>query len=518
MPADTARPEGPASLSSLPRKLKERIASFFDDLSLYEDDEDWEDESADGEEGKKEMEDQTDTGKDEEEDSVLVTLIEDAEDARKATLLAVNLVNKEWAEIVAPLRWKGRPLPSLEVWLYPCTTRDLLRLARDVLPRRGSHVDRLLFRETPYDTVLDDDEADEVPAAEGGALEVVEEAEKLAQLEAGSLEWELRCQRARNALLAEIIKLCPNLKYLDLEGPLRLFRKTKFVEGAASSDLAEIKETEVPNVAFKALKAIGEKIEHLGLLVPPDGLSTEKDAAEYISAFPNLKTLDLNCFVAVPDGDDFVKEDREALYKALTSLKHLEELDLGQSSFVNDAFANVDLTFSLKHLALGEYSELTVTGLRKLVERFSATLESLEMDDTVPAGDEDEDKAAAAFGEPFKLPELTNLELATTQPASFLSLFDTCPLVEVLLGECPQLTPKEVIAFLEKHKGTIKVVDVEEDGIPGEEDASDEEDPLAPVAKWCEERGVKFALFPSTAIDDMSDDEHEDDCACEAHE
>lgn len=410
-----------------------------------------------------------------------------------------------------------------EVWLYPCTTRDLLRLARDILPRRGSHVDRLLFRETPYDTVLDDDEADEVPAAEGAALEVVEEAEKLAQLDAGSLEWELRCQRARNALLAEIIKLCPNLKYLDLEGPLRLFRKTKSVEGAASSDLAEIKETEVPNVAFKALKAIGGQIEHLGLLVPPDGLSTEKDAAEYISAFPNLKTLDLTCFLAVPDGDDFVKEDREALYKALTSLKNLEELDLGQSSFVDDAFplptADGDFAFPLKHLALGEYHKLTVEGLRKLVERFSATLESLEMDDTVPAGDEDEDdKTTPTFGEPFKLPKLTNLELATTQPASFLSLFDACPLVEVLLGECLQLTPKDVIAFLEKHKGTIKVVDIEEDGIPGEEDASDEEDPLAPVAKWSEEHDVKFALVPSTAIDDMSDEEHEDDCACEAHE
>ncbi|BGO91223.1 hypothetical protein NBRC10512_001286 [Rhodotorula toruloides] len=515
MPADTARPDGPASLSSLPRKLKERIASFVDDLSLYEDDENWEDESTDGE-GKKQQEDGADTGKEEEEDSVLVTLIEDPEDARKATLFAVNLVNKEWADIVAPLLWK-------EVWLYPCTTRDLLRLARDILPRRGSHVDRLLFRETPYDTVLDDDEADEVPAAEGPALEVVEEAEKLAQLDAGSLEWELRCQRARNALLAEIIKLCPNLKYLDLEGPLRLFRKTKSVEGAASSDLAEIKETEVPNVAFKALKAIGGQIEHLGLLVPPDGLSTEKDAAEYISAFPNLKTLDLNCFVAVPDGDDFVKEDREALYKALTSLKNLEELDLGQSSFVDDAFplstADGDFAFPLKHLALGEYHKLTVEGLRKLVERISPTLESLEMVDTVPAGDEDEDdKATPSFGEPFKLPKLANLELATTQPASFLSLFDTCPLVEVLLGECPQLTPKDVIAFLEKHKDTIKVVDIEEDGIPGEEDASDEEDPLAPVAKWCEEHDVKFALFPSTAIDDMSDEEHEDDCACEAHE
>ncbi|BGP31670.1 hypothetical protein JCM10296v2_003444 [Rhodotorula toruloides] len=515
MSTDAARPDGPASLSSLPRKLKERIASFLDDLSLYEDDEDWEDEPVDGEEGKTEKEAQTDAAKDEEEDSVLVTLIEDAEDARKATLFAINLVNKEWAEIVAPLRWK-------EIWLDPCTTRDLLRLARDVLPRRGSHVDRLLFRETPYDTVLDDDEADEVPAAEGGALEVVEEAEKLAQLAAGSLEWELRCQRARNALLAEIIKLCPNLKYLDFEGPLRLFRKTKFVEGAASSDLAEIKESEVPNVAFKALKAIGEQIEHLGLLVPPDGLSTEKDAADYISAFPNLKTLDLNCFVAVPNGEDYVKEDREALFKALTSLKNLEELDLGQSSFVDDAFplssVAVDPAFPLKHLALGEYHKLTVEGLRKLVERFSATLESLEMDDTVPAGDEDEETTATAFGEPFNLPKLTDLELATTQPASFLSLFDTCPLVEVLLGECPQLTPKDVVAFLEKHKGTIKVVDIEEEGIPGEEDVSDEEDPLAPVAKWCEEHDVKFALFPSTAIEDMSDDEHEDDCACEAHE
>lgn len=138
MPADAARPEGPASLSSLPRKLKERIASFLDDLSLYEDDEDWEDESADGE-GKKQQVDGADTCKEEEgEDSVLVTLIEDPEDARKvhsllfsvfvqltrqcyaqATLFAVNLVNKEWADIVAPLRWKVRSLLSL-ARLYRC--------------------------------------------------------------------------------------------------------------------------------------------------------------------------------------------------------------------------------------------------------------------------------------------------------------------------------------------------------------------------------------------------------------
>ncbi|BGP24259.1 proteophosphoglycan ppg4 [Rhodotorula toruloides] len=505
MSTSAARPDGPASLSSLSRKLKEHIAQFLDDLSLYDDDEDWEDESAAAVDAKEEKEEKVDAGEDEEENGMLVTLMEeDPEDARKATLAAINLVNKEWAEIVAPLRWK-------EVWLYPCTTRDLLRLTRDVLPRHGSHVDRLLIRETPYDTILDGNEADDVPAAEGRALEVIEEAEKLLQLEAGTLEWELRTQRARNALLGDIIKRCPNVKYLDLEGPLRMFRR-----GSASPDsLVDIKEDELPNAAAKALKSLGGQIEHLGLLVPPDGFSTEKDAAEYISAFPYLKTLDLNCFViAAPDGEDYVKVDREALYKALTSLKNLEELDLGESTFVNDATATLDFAAPLKHLALGDSSDLTVPGLRKLVERFSATLESLEMDDTVPAGDEEE-KTAPTFGEPFNLPKLTNLELATTQPASFLSLFDTCPLVEVLLGECPQLTAKDFIAFLDVHKATLKVVDIEEDGIAGEEDV---EDPLAPIATWCEEHNVKFALFPSTAIEDMSDDEHEDDCSCQAHE
>lgn len=80
----TARPTGPASLSSLPRKLKERIAKFLDDLSLYDDDEDWEDNSVDGKDDK-EVKEGTAGAAEGEEDGVLVTLVQDPEDARKAS-------------------------------------------------------------------------------------------------------------------------------------------------------------------------------------------------------------------------------------------------------------------------------------------------------------------------------------------------------------------------------------------------------------------------------------------------
>jgi hypothetical protein len=78
----TARPNGPPSLSSLPRKLKERIAKFLDDLSLSDDDEDWEDDSVDGKDDEEGKEGTAGTAKGE-KDGVLVTLVEDPEDARK---------------------------------------------------------------------------------------------------------------------------------------------------------------------------------------------------------------------------------------------------------------------------------------------------------------------------------------------------------------------------------------------------------------------------------------------------
>ncbi|BGP15710.1 hypothetical protein JCM10213_006120 [Rhodosporidiobolus nylandii] len=484
------------TLAGLPVKLKERIIAHLDDISLYEDDEDWEDDKAsEADEGTAVVvKAETQDGETLEVDAL--ELLEDPEDQRVAALSALSLVNKEWYSLVAPVIWR-------ELCLFPCSTESLLELVVEILPCQGKHVDQISFEERPISPLLEDGATDELPSPEGRALEVVEAAERLASLDVAP-EWEIRVVRARTALLAQVVKSCPNVKALDIEGPLRpITVKT----GDEEETLVAFSETEVPYLALEAVKSLGGAVEALSLLLPPDGISTEGDAATLLSSFPNLKSLEINCFTA--NGDEEAKKaDRAALYTALSSLTKLEELDLGASNFVIDEFAALPLAFPLTHLALNEYNTLSFPSFITLVERFSATLESLELDGT--PHDEDDEATAAHIGKPLNLPKLVELEFATEHKAAFLDLFAKLPLKTVSIGECPEITAADVLKFLEAHKATLKQVALEPNGLK-EEESDGEKLAIEVVGDWCEAQGISFAMMLPNAVEAFSDSEDEDE-------
>ncbi|GAA5830884.1 hypothetical protein JCM11251_001109 [Rhodosporidiobolus azoricus] len=161
------------TLTGLPAKLKERILFFLDSVDLY-DDEDWEDDDGRGQEAA--VEGDVDTMKawegDGGADDAVLFVEDDPEDARKSTLCALGAVSTEWNGLVAKVLWR-------DVFLYPCSTGALLQLVEDSLPRHAQHVEQLVFQESAFELHLEDGPIDEIPPAEGRAVDIVEKAEGL---------------------------------------------------------------------------------------------------------------------------------------------------------------------------------------------------------------------------------------------------------------------------------------------------------------------------------------------------
>ncbi|GAA5968911.1 hypothetical protein JCM11641_000778 [Rhodosporidiobolus odoratus] len=401
------------TLSSLPAKLKQRISDHLDDISLYDD---VEDVSSGGEEHKHEGGKACGCGtKIGQSDDEVSEILDDPEEQRMATLSALSRVNKEWYALVAPVFWE-------ELWLYPCSTEALLNLVTSELPRQGQNVEHLLFRESPFDLLTEDAPTDTLPPAEGRALEVVEATERFVNADA-CLAWELRALRARNILLAEVIKTCPNVESLDIEGSVR---PLKVESGDDEEKPLTIPESDIPNLAMQAINSF---------------VVTEDEQAE--------------------------KANRDKLFLAWSFLQHLEELDLSESTFVTDELAVVPFSFPLNRLVLGESLELSFPSFVTLDERFSATLEYLGIDGT--PHDEDEAATAANIGKPLDLPKLSALELSTPHKPAFLNAFAKCPIKESALGLSPQFTVEDVLAFLESHKETLIYVTMEPGAVPSEE-------------------------------------------------
>jgi hypothetical protein len=100
------------TFSNLDIKIKQRIVDFLDEVSLYDDEEDWSDDEEE-EESKAdagELDGCGDTTKDgdgEEDDAVLdLAALFGPEEQRKATLSSLSQVSKGWYAVVAPVFWR----------------------------------------------------------------------------------------------------------------------------------------------------------------------------------------------------------------------------------------------------------------------------------------------------------------------------------------------------------------------------------------------------------------------------
>lgn len=110
------------TLAGLPDKIKREIVDFLDEVSFYEDDEDWE--SDDGDEGGEGMAvdasgDTTMDGEGDgdnvaEDEAQLLELLAlmDPANQRMTTLSALSRVSREWNAVVSPVFWEVRSLSS----------------------------------------------------------------------------------------------------------------------------------------------------------------------------------------------------------------------------------------------------------------------------------------------------------------------------------------------------------------------------------------------------------------------
>lgn len=275
---------------------------------------------------------------------------------------------------------------------------------------------------------------------------VLEAVESIAKVSASNNS-EVRKARSRSLVVGEIIKSCPNLYKLDFDC---------FVLEPDQEPHRDLKDY-VLDAAKAHAKSHGS-ITYLGYSLTPDATTRYEDVASLLSAYSStLKALRIECFSA--------KGNKQTLLDSLLSLRQLEKLDLGESDFVDDSFANLNLTFPLTHLTLGEYDNLSYPSFTKLVEKFSQTLTNLELDGSPYAGSEEDEleKASKELQNPVKLPNLSLLEIATNHKVEVLDklTYSSSKLKELRIGFCPNFDVDETIHFLEKRRDTLKAFEVD---------------------------------------------------------
>ncbi|GAA5920878.1 hypothetical protein JCM1841_002365 [Sporobolomyces salmonicolor] len=488
MSTAAASPPAHPSLAGLPSDLKKRIIRALDEIDYDEEESD--DEGDDGEESKKDGEDAAETEKDKGWATVkdeLDLIGRPMRDSLK-NLTALSLVNREFSELCFSFIWRNPDLIER-------TNEALLYFIESIMPRHAARIEALFLMQSA-ERMLESDPSryqsagSSTPPTEAAReSQLIEAVERLTGVAPTSND-DVRKSRVRSLLFAEIIKRTPNLEAIDFEGLL------------ARDDEGEGDESGLKDHVLEAVKAHGgAKLRELGYTLTPDSVGSEGDLAKLLEALPKLTKLRLECF-----GGEASAAGRQALLHALVGLEKLEELDLGESDFVDDAFAALPFACPLKSLTLGEFLELSFPAFVQLVEHFSATLEALEIDGTPSEGATD---VATGLGKPLALPKLKILDIASPHDARILECF---PGIEDLrVGFCPNFKVDDVVAFVEKHGGeTLKELEVEESG------AFDDEE-LALLEKACEDNSVEFSTasglddFLDADGDEWSDEEGDDD-------
>ncbi|GAA5984723.1 hypothetical protein JCM11641_002163 [Rhodosporidiobolus odoratus] len=433
---------------------------------------------------------------------------------------ALTLVCRDLSEMAMPFFWRN--LDFSEV-----ANESILHLINDVLPSRAHHIESVAFGQSDAPMLHGEQPTlqDEVKLRDS-RLRVVTAIEELSGAEnIGSdgkpLIFERRCRRARSLVMAEVIKRCPNVTIIDFEGFPKVSpdRLDEFEEAAANDPDRQSLAYPIDH-ALEGIKThLGPKLTNLNYLVNEDGLTTEGDVAGLLSVCPNLLRLELE--ILVPQGP---ATNRDKLHQSLLSLTKLETFNLVQGDFVNDAFAQLDLQCPLKVLALSECEDLSFPSFISLVERFSSTLECLDIAGT-PHNDNERD-AKKYLGQRLNLPKLDTLVLETPHEPVFLKAFSACRVKVFGLGFCPAIGFADIEAFMDEHLETLRRIEVEYDaalteaqveslevlcharGIecelmqPDDSDLSDEDDPSA------------FGLSDEDDLDQddgWGEDDHDDD-------
>ncbi|GAA5820305.1 hypothetical protein JCM11251_005565 [Rhodosporidiobolus azoricus] len=552
--ASTSRlpPPVPASLSTLPPELKALIVQKVAELDMAEEEEagDEEDEGwSDDEEEEEEEEDEPTSEEREGQGSQMagkgakttwetLTALPRGPDgnptdealekvrerllqlAQPSGIEALTLVNREFSAMAMMWMWRELDFTSL-------SNESLLHLIHHVLPHRSVHVQSLAFgqceahmlRTDPPGTTGAYDAVDPYLPIPAARLRVVDAAERFggvsATLPDGTvLSSEIRCRRTRSLLVAEVIRLCPNLVRVDCEGFPRV--PPAWVDDLDDRDLDDPNVVYSVDHAIEALKVHARRgtLTDLTFLVQDDGITNEGDVAALLQTMPHLLRLQLE--MLVPSA---LRSNRLALFNSFPAFTRLETLHIVEgASFVNDEFAQLSLGhLPLKVLALGECADLSWEGWWTLIHQFRNTLEVLDLDGTPHANNDDDNDLYLTSGKkgPLDLPKLDTLVLSTPHPFPFLlHLFSSCPISTFGLGFCPAIEYHDIEKFMDLHLDTLRRIEVKSD-------AALSEAQVESLEVLCYGRGIECELVegdenedsdldgPSAFGTDMDDDEVE---------
>lgn len=330
-------------------------------------------------------------------------------------------------------------------------------------------------------------------------LPVVEAAERIGGVspmddDGGPLLPGIRELRTRSLLLAEVVRLCPNVVELDCETFPRTYPEwTEPLVGLTGADLRNL--VYGTDHAIEAVKKhLAHQLVDLTLLVngEDEGATTERDLAAIVAACPNLVRLDLECYA--PAG---TRDDRRELFGAFERLTKLEILSIHEGAFVNDEFAALAWQCPLRVLALSAADDLSFPSFWELIHKFAATLECLDIDD-VPHTNVDRDNKKYV-GRHVSLARLDTLVVATQhEPAFVLESFVQCPIRVFGLGFCPAVSYADVERFVALHAQTLKRVEVKHD-------AALTEAQVESLEVLCHAKGIECELLEGDDDDDDDD-------------
>lgn len=284
---------------------------------------------------------------------------------------------------------------------------------------------------------------------------------------------------------------------------------------AEAEEVAGLVNEREANPLLRAVEAKGERIRDLTVATPIVALDGRQLGA-FLRALPNLQRLEMETTLRPNGGGE------AELIAALASLTQLETLSLASAPWVNATFARAAWSAPLRVLALNSCDQLWVEDLRTLVEKFSATLDTLDLDDS-PAGELFDDgeprrpldarQAAQGkdWGRPWRLPRLNYFVLANDQDAHFLDFFADCPVHTFEFGYCPLIQLPAIEAFLKRRAGAEAGPGrLREVRIKGDADLTDGQ--RESIEVWCYSKGVVCKSEVGGGwTSDYSDDEMERD-------
>lgn len=158
------------------------------------------------------------------------------------------------------------------------------------------------------------------------------------------------------------------------------------------------------------------------------------DVNYILAVVPQLVRLELDCVVA---------ENAHSLTAAIAGLASLETL------FLTDYLApltSVVWRCPLRVLALDQCDALSYVEFADLLDTFSATLTTLDLDNTPAPGDSEEE--ARRLRQPHNLPHLSSLVVSGYHQVAFLHAFASCPLDTLELGFNPAISSDDIEAFI----------------------------------------------------------------------